>query len=43
VLYVALDQELGRFDLNAGTGRGLTAAAGAWVLKFIVGRHFGAP
>jgi hypothetical protein len=39
-LYLVVDTELGRFDINAGIGRGLTPVSDRWVLKFIVGLHF---
>ncbi len=39
-LYVAIDTEVGGFDLNAGLGRGLTDASDRWVVKFIVGVHY---
>ena len=39
-LYAVVDTQLGRFDLNAGIGRGLTTASDRWLLKFIVGTHF---
>lgn len=41
VVYFAADTEFGRFDLNAGIGRGLTGASDRWVFKFIIGTHFG--
>jgi hypothetical protein len=40
ILYAVVDKEFGKFDLNAGIGRGLTAASDRWVLKFIVGTTF---
>ena len=40
-LYAVLDTDLGKdMDLEAGVGRGLTAASDRWVLKFILGFHF---
>jgi hypothetical protein len=39
-LYLAVDHDFGGVDLNAGLGRGLTAAADVWTVKFIVGTHF---
>lgn len=39
-VYAVLDTELGKFDLNAGIGRGLTSASDRWVAKFILGIHF---
>ena len=39
-LYLAIDQDLGKFDLNAGLGRGLTSDSDRWIFKFIVGAHF---
>lgn len=39
-LYAVVDHDFGRVDLNAGVGRGLTAQADAWTVKFIVGTHF---
>ena len=39
-LYLAIDQDLGKFDLNAGLGRGLTSDSDRWILKLIVGAHF---
>ena len=43
MLYAALDQDHGSWDLNAGIGRGLTSEADRWVVKVIVGFHFGPP
>jgi hypothetical protein len=40
MLYGVLDADIGKFDLNAGIGRGLTAQSDRWVIKFIVGMHF---
>lgn len=40
-LYVVVDHDFGRVDLNAGVGRGITTDADRWVLKLIVGTHFG--
>jgi hypothetical protein len=39
-LYAVVDTTLGKFDLNAGIGRGLTTTSDRWLLKFIVGTHF---
>jgi hypothetical protein len=39
-LYLVFDTELGRFDINAGIGRGLTPVSDRWVVKFIVGLHY---
>jgi len=39
-LYGIIDTQLGKFDLNAGIGRGLTTASDRWVIKFIVGVHY---
>ncbi|WP_454908544.1 hypothetical protein [Variovorax gossypii] len=39
-LFVALDHEFDRFDVNVGIGKGLTSEADRWLLKFIVGTHF---
>ena len=39
-LYGVIDTQLGKFDLNAGIGRGLTTASDRWVIKFIVGFHY---
>ncbi len=38
-LYAVIDTTVGKFDLNAGVGRGLTPASDRWVLKFILGIH----
>jgi hypothetical protein len=40
MLYGVLDADIGKFDLNAGIGRGLTTQSDRWVIKFIVGVHF---
>ncbi len=40
-LYAVLDTERDGIDFNAGIGRGLTADSDRWVLKLIVGLHFG--
>jgi hypothetical protein len=40
ILYAVVDKDLGKVDLNAGIGRGLTGASDRWVLKFIVGKTF---
>jgi hypothetical protein len=40
VLYGVLDADFGKFDLNAGIGRGLTTVSDRWVIKFIIGVHF---
>jgi len=39
-LYAIVDTKLGKVDLNAGIGRGLTTASDRWLFKFIVGVHF---
>jgi hypothetical protein len=39
-LYAVVDQEFGKYDVNAGIGRGLTPDADRWVIKVIVGTHF---
>jgi hypothetical protein len=39
-LYGVIDTQLGKFDLNAGIGRGLTTASDRWLVKFIIGTHF---
>lgn len=39
-VYAVLDKDFGTFDLNAGVGRGLTAASDRWVVKFILGTNF---
>jgi hypothetical protein len=39
-VYAVLDKDFGRFDLNAGVGRGVATAADRWVVKFIVGTNF---
>ncbi len=39
-LFAVLDTQLGKFDLNAGIGYGLTTASDRWLIKFIVGTHF---
>jgi hypothetical protein len=38
--YLAVDQDFGKFDLNAGLGRGLTGDSDRWIFKFIVGSRF---
>ncbi len=40
ILYAALDQDLGKIDLNVGLGRGLNRESEGWTLKFIVGSRF---
>jgi len=39
-VYGVIDTQVGKFDLNAGIGRGLTTASDRWLFKFIVGTHF---
>jgi hypothetical protein len=39
-LYGVIDTKLGKFDLNAGLGHGLTTASDRWLFKFIIGTHF---
>ena len=39
-VYAVVDQEAGRFDINAGIGRGLASVGDRWVAKVIVGTHF---
>lgn len=39
-LFAVIDTEVGKFDLNAGIGRGLTPASDRWLVKFIVGIHY---
>jgi hypothetical protein len=39
-LYAVVDTQLGKFDLNAGIGHGLTTVSDRWLIKFIVGMHF---
>jgi hypothetical protein len=39
-LYAVVDKDFGKFNINAGLGRGLTGAADRWLLKFIVGTNF---
>jgi hypothetical protein len=39
-LYAVLDTQIGKVDLNAGIGRGLTTASDRWVLKFILGLQY---
>ena len=39
-VYAVIDQEVGRFDINAGIGRGLANVGDRWVAKVIVGTHF---
>lgn len=39
-VFAVLDKDFGRFDLNAGLGRGISAAADKWTVKFIVGTNF---
>jgi hypothetical protein len=40
MLFGVLDADFGKFDLNAGIGRGLTTVSDRWVIKFIIGMHF---
>jgi hypothetical protein len=40
MLYAVVDADLGKLDVNAGIGRGLTTASDRWVFKFILGMHF---
>jgi hypothetical protein len=39
-LYGVVDTQIGKIDLNAGIGRGLTSASDRWILKFIVGLQY---
>ena len=39
-LYGVVDTTVGKFDLNAGIGRGLTTVSDRWLMKFVVGVHF---
>jgi hypothetical protein len=39
-LYAVVDADIGKVSLNAGLGRGLTAASDRWVFKFIVGFQY---
>ena len=39
--YLALDTKLGRWDLNAGIGRGYGANADHTVVKFVIGVPIG--
>jgi hypothetical protein len=39
-IFLALDKNFERFDLNLAIGRGLTSETDRWILKFIVGTHF---
>lgn len=39
-VYGVIDTQMGKFDLNAGIGRGLTTASDHWVFKFIIGVHY---
>jgi hypothetical protein len=39
-LYAVIDADIGKVALNAGIGRGLTAASDRWVLKFILGFQY---
>jgi hypothetical protein len=39
-IFAVIDKDFGKFDINAGIGRGLTGAADRWLLKFIVGTNF---
>jgi len=39
-LYAVVDTTIGKADLNAGVGRGLTAESDRWTVKFILGFHF---
>ena len=36
-LYAVVDAEIGKIDVNAGIGRGLTGASDRWIFKFILG------
>jgi hypothetical protein len=39
-LYGVIDTKVGKFELNAGIGRGLTTVSDRWLAKFIIGTHF---
>ena len=39
-LYGVIDTHVGKFDLNAGIGHGLTTASDRWLIKFIIGVHY---
>lgn len=39
-VFAVVDKDFGKFDLNAGLGRGLSQAADKWVIKIIVGTNF---
>lgn len=39
-VFAVVDKDFGKFDLNAGVGRGLSQAADKWVIKVIVGTNF---
>jgi hypothetical protein len=39
-LYAVVDTQIGKVDLNAGIGRGLTTASDRWVFKFILGLQY---
>ena len=39
-VFAVVDKDFGRFDLNAGLGRGLSQAADKWVIKVILGTNF---
>jgi hypothetical protein len=39
-LFLVLDHEFEKFEMNFGVGRGLTSESDRWLLKFIVGTHF---
>ena len=39
-LFAVVDTQVGKFDVNAGIGRGLTPTSDRWLLKFIVGVHY---
>ncbi len=39
MLYGVIDTQVGKADLNAGIGRGLTTASDRWVFKLILGIH----
>jgi hypothetical protein len=39
-LYAVVDADIGKVALNAGIGRGLTAASDRWILKFIAGFQY---
>jgi hypothetical protein len=41
-VYAVVDHNFGTFDINAGIGRGVTAISDRWLVKVIIGTHFGA-